>query len=86
MRLDRCWPGSNAGIRPRTKTDRQDEDSQRDGAVAPVDEEECGGEDEGEECLDLVRFDGQAMVGGVEHLRQRDEVEEESSDGDGMAR
>jgi len=74
--------GVKRGNQAEDEDDRQDEDAERDGAVAPVDEQKGGGEDEGEQHLDLMGFNRQAMVGGVEHLGQRDEVEEEGRDGD----
>ncbi len=40
-------------------------------------------EKEAEEGLGLVGVDGKAMMGGVEHLGERDEVEENGGDGGG---
>ena len=65
------------------EADGEDEDAERDGFVTAVDEEEGQSEDEAEEGLGLVGVDGQAMVGGVEHLGERDEVEEDGGDGGG---
>ncbi len=65
------------------EADGQDEDAEGYGLVSPVDEEEGQGEEEAEEGLGLVGVDGEAVVGGVEHLGQRDEVEEECCYGGG---
>jgi hypothetical protein len=63
------------------KADGKDEDAEGDGFISPVDEEEGESEEETEEGLGLVGVDRQTMVGGVEHLGERDEVEEDGSDG-----
>ena len=65
------------------EADGEDEDAERDGFIAPVDEEEGQGEEEAEEGLGLVGVDREGVVGGVEHLGERDEVEEDCGDGGG---
>jgi hypothetical protein len=65
------------------EADGQDEDAEGDGLVSAGDEEEGDGEDEAEEGLGLVGVNGQAVVGGVEHLGERDEVEEDRHGGGG---
>jgi hypothetical protein len=65
------------------EADGQNEDADGDGFVAQVDDEEGDGEEEAEEGLGLVSVDGQGVVGGVEHLGERDEVEEDGGDGGG---
>jgi len=67
------------------KADGQDKDTEGDGFVTPVDQDEGSGENEAEEGLGLVGVDREGVVSGVEHLGQRDEVEEErgGSCGDG---
>lgn len=50
------------------KDDGQDEDTEREGAVDPVDDDEGDGEDEANEDLEFVGIDRQAVVGGVQHL------------------
>ena len=65
------------------EADGEDEDAQGDGFVAPIDEEKGAGEEEAEEGLSLVGVDWEAMVGGVEHLGEGDEVEEDGGDGGG---
>ena len=81
-------PGSfAAGVEGRDEAenedDRQDEDAKGDGFEAQVDEQEGGGEYKGEEYLEFVDVDRQAVVGCVEHLGQGDEVEEEGCGGGG---
>lgn len=86
VRERRClFAGAEGGDEAKEEADGQDEDAKRDGLVASVDEEEGQGEDEAEERLGLVGVDGEAVMCGVEHLDQRDEVEEErgGSGGDG---
>jgi hypothetical protein len=63
------------------KADGKDEDAERDGLVSPIDQQEGEGKEETEEGLGFVGVDWQTMVGGVEHLGERDEVEEDGSDG-----
>ncbi len=75
--------GAEGGTRVRQEGDGKDEDAEGDGAVAGVDDEEGDGEEEGEEGLGLVGVDGEGVVGGVEHLGQGDEVEEDGGDGGG---
>jgi len=58
----------------------KDEDPERDGSISPVDQQKGQGQEEAEEGLALVGVDGKAMMGGDEHLGQRDEVEEECGD------
>ena len=78
----REWCALLAGVEGRDKTkkkaDGQDEDTERDGSISPVDEQEGESEDESEEGRRLVGVDGKAMVGGVEHLGEGDEVEEDA--------
>ena len=73
--------GAEGGDEAEEETDGQDEDAEGDGAVSPVDEEEGQGEEESEEGLGFMGVDREAVVGGVEHLGERDEVEEECGDG-----
>ena len=61
----------------------QDEDAERDGFIASVDEEEGESEDESEEGLGLVGVDREAMMGCIQGLDQRDELEEERGGGGG---
>jgi len=79
--------GMESGDEAEEKTDGQDEDAEGDGFVTPVDEKEGKGEEETEEGLGLVRgylkVDGQGVVGRVEHLGERDEVEEDGGNGGG---
>ena len=74
-----------AGVKGRDeaekKRDGEDEDAEGDGLVTPVDEEEGYGEEEAEEGEGFVSVDGEAVVSGVEHLGQRDEVKEDGGDG-----
>ena len=65
------------------KADGKDEDAEGDGFVSPIDDEEGGGEKEAEERLGLVGVNWQGVVGGVEHLGERDEVEENGGYGGG---
>jgi len=62
---------------------RKQEDSERECAVTPVDEEEGESEEQAQEGLGLVGVDGQGVVGGREHFGERDEVKKESGDGGG---
>ncbi len=75
--------GMEGGDEAEEEADGQEEDSEGDGSVAPVDEQEGDGEEEAEEGLGLVGVDRETMVGGVEHLGERDEVEEDGGDGGG---
>jgi len=74
---------AEGGEQAEEKADRQQKDPEGDGAVASVDEEEGDGEDEAEEGLCFVRIDGEPMVSRVEHLDERDEVEEDRGSGGG---
>ena len=65
------------------EADGQNEDAERDGFVTGVDDEEGCGEEEAEKGLGFVGVDREAMVGGVEHLGEGDEVEENGGDGGG---
>lgn len=65
------------------EADGKDEDTKGDSLVSPVDEKEGAGEEEAEEGLGLVRVDRETVMGGVEHLGERDEVEEDGGDGGG---
>jgi len=73
--------GMECGDETEEKADGEDEDAESDGAVTAVDEEEGYGEEEAEEGEGFVGVDGEAVVGGVEHLGERDEVEEDGSGG-----
>ncbi len=75
--------GMEGGEEGEEEADGQDKDAEGDGAEAPVDEEEGEGEEEAEEGEGLVGVDGETVVGGVEHLGEGDEVEEEGGDGGG---
>jgi len=77
------FAGTEGGDEAEEEADGKDEDSERDGLVASVDEEEGEGEDKAEKGLGLVGVDGETVVGGVEHLDERDEVEEECGGGGG---
>ena len=80
---DGLLAGTEGGDEAEQEADGQDEDAEGDGVVARVDEEEGDGEEEAEEGLGFVGVDGEAMVGGVEHLGERDEVEEDGGGGGG---
>ena len=73
--------GMEGGDEAEEEADGQDKDAERDGFVAPVDEEKRNGEEKAEEGLGLVSVDREGVVGGVEHLGERDEVEEDSGNG-----
>ena len=75
--------GMEGGDEAEKEGDGEDEDAEGDGLVASEDEEEGEGEEEAEEGEGLVGVDGEAMVGGVEHLGERDEVEEDGGGGGG---
>jgi hypothetical protein len=75
--------GTEGGEDAEQEGQGKDEDAESDGAEAEIDGHEGEGEQEGEEGLELVGLDGQAVVGGDEHLDERDEVEEHSEDGRG---
>ncbi len=75
--------GAEGGKQAEQEAEGQQKDAQRDGAVASVDEEEGDGEQEAEEGLGLVRVNREAVMSGVEHLDQRDEVEEDGGGGGG---
>lgn len=63
---------------------RQEEDAERKRPVSPVDEQKREAEHEAEDGLGLVGGEfhdaRQAVVGGVEHLSQGDEVEQQRKD------
>jgi hypothetical protein len=75
--------GAEGGQKPHEEGEGEEKDAEREGAKTGVDEQEGEREEEAEERLGLVGIDGQAMVGGVEHLRERDEVEEDAAGGGG---
>ena len=75
--------GMEGGDEAEEETDREDEDAESDGFVSPIDEEKRQGEEKAEEGLGFVSVDREAMVGGVEHLGEGDEVEEDGGDGGG---
>jgi hypothetical protein len=75
--------GMKGGDEAEEEADGEDEDAEGDGFVAPVDEEKRYGEEETEEGLGLVSVDRKGVVGGIEHLGERDEVEEDGGDGGG---
>jgi hypothetical protein len=54
-----------------------------DRLVTGVNSEEGADQHHGSEGLGFVRFDGEGVVGCVEHLGEGDEVEEERDDGGG---
>ena len=70
--------GAEGGDQAEKEADGKDEDAEGDGLVAPVDQDEGQGEEEAEEGQGLVGVDWERVVGGVEHLGQRDEVEEDA--------
>ena len=72
---------AKGGEETEEKADREEEDADRDGFVPPVDNEEGDGEKQTEESLGFVGVDRETVVGGVEHLGERDEVEEDGRDG-----
>jgi hypothetical protein len=65
------------------KADGENEDAEGDGLVSRINDEESECEEEAEEGLGLVGVDRQTMMGGVEHLGEGDEVEEDRGDGGG---
>jgi hypothetical protein len=77
--------GMEGGDQTEKKADGKNKDAQGDGFVSPIDEEESADKEKAEKGLGLVGVDWQSMVGGVEHLGERDEVEEDGGDrgGDG---
>ena len=75
--------GMEGGDETEEEANGKDEDAQGDGFVAPIDEEKGAGKKEAKEGLSLVGVDWQSMVGGVEHLGEGDEVEEDGGDGGG---
>jgi hypothetical protein len=75
--------GAEGGDKTHAEADREEEDAEGDGFIAPVDEKKGEGEEEAEEGLGLVGVYGKGVVGGVEHLGERDEVEEDGGDGGG---
>ena len=79
----RLFAGAEGGDEAEEEADGQDEDAEGDGLVAPCDEEKGQGEEEAEEGLGLVGIDRKAVVSGIEHLDQRDEVEEDRGGGGG---
>ena len=76
-------PGVEGGEETEEEADGKDEDAERNRLVSPIDDEERKGKEEAEKRLGLVSVDWQAMVGSVEHLGERDEVEEDGCDGGG---
>jgi hypothetical protein len=75
--------GMERGNETEKKRDRKDEDADRDGFVTSVDEKKGDSEEEAEEGESFVGVDRKAMVGGVEHLCQRDKMEENGGSGGG---
>jgi hypothetical protein len=77
--------GMEGGHEAKEEADGKEEDAEGDSFVSPIDREKGYGEEEAEEGLRFVRVDGETMMGGVEHLGERDEVEEDgcNSGGDG---
>jgi hypothetical protein len=75
--------GMEGGDEAEKEADGKDEDAEGDGFVSPVDQQESHGEEEAEEGLGLVSVDGETVMGGVEHLGEGDEVEEDGGDGGG---
>jgi len=75
--------GMERGDETEEKANGKDEDAQGDGFVTPIDEEKGAGKEEAKEGLSLVGVDWQGVMGGVEHLGEGDEVEEDGSDGGG---
>jgi hypothetical protein len=73
-------PGRKAASMASMKGHGQNEDANGDAAVARVDDEKREREDKRKQGLDFVGLDGEAMVGGVERLGERDEVEEGRGD------
>ena len=62
---------------------RQEHNADGECAVAGVDHEDSGGEDQAEDGLNFAGVDGHVVVRSVEHLSYRDEVEEQRGDGGG---
>ena len=62
---------------------RQEKDAEGYGSEARIYGDEGDSEQESQERLSLVGVDRQGVVSGVEHLGERDEVEEERGDGGG---
>jgi hypothetical protein len=73
--------GAKGGEEAEKEADGEQEDAEGDGLIAPVDDEEGDGEEEAEKGLGFVSVDGEAVMGGVEHLGERDKVEEDGGDG-----
>ena len=74
---ERCGllPRAEGWDEAKKKADGQDKDTEGDSFVTPVDQDEGGGENEAEEGLGFVGVNREGVVGGIEHLGQRDEVE-----------
>lgn len=75
--------GTKRGNETEEKGDRKDKDADGDGFVATVNDQKGDGEEKAEEREGLMGIDREAMVGGVEHLRQRNKVEEDGGSGGG---
>jgi hypothetical protein len=73
--------GTKRGNETEEKGDRKDKDADGDGFVATVNDKKGDGEEKAEEREGLVGVDRETMMGGIEHLRQRDEVEEDGGSG-----
>ena len=75
--------GMEGGDEAEKEADGEDEDAEGDGLVSPIGNEKGQREEETQESLGFVAVDRKVVVGGVEHLGERDEVEENGGDGSG---
>ena len=73
--------GIEGGHEAKEEADGKNEDAKRDGFVPPKDEQKGQREKKAEEGLGLVGVDREAMMGGIEHLGEGNEVEENGCDG-----
>jgi len=82
MRKCRCFfAGTEGGDEAEQEADGEDKDAEGDGFVAPGNEQESQCEKKAEERLGFVGINGKTVVRRVEHLDERDEVEEDRRGG-----
>jgi len=60
--------GVKGGDEAEEEADGKDEDAEGDGLISPVDKKKGAGEEKAKEGLSFVGVDGEAVVGGAEHL------------------
>jgi hypothetical protein len=81
----REWEGFLSGFEDGDEAEqegkRKEEDAERDSPVSPIDKQKRESKEKAEKRLRLVGVDGKAMMRGVEHLRERNEVEEKCRHG-----